>query len=108
RLSHNHLTTAMDSTNVPVVYLLDATIIEQNRILKERSRIFLSVCVQSDRVNNRYYYANNISFYLPLHRDLSEYRKRFDATAHALYPQPLRSEEHTSELQSRFDIVCRL
>src|SRR5207249_10032706 len=26
--------------------------------------------------------------------------------AHAV--QPLRSEEHTSELQSRFDLVCRL
>src|SRR5699024_12260612 len=23
-------------------------------------------------------------------------------------PKPLRSEEHTSELQSRFDLVCRL
>src|SRR5437868_15248996 len=23
-------------------------------------------------------------------------------------PQPTRSEEHTSELQSRFDLVCRL
>src|SRR5699024_12407362 len=23
-------------------------------------------------------------------------------------PRPLRSEEHTSELQSRFDLVCRL
>src|SRR5699024_11497224 len=25
-----------------------------------------------------------------------------------LLPHPLRSEEHTSELQSRFDLVCRL
>src|SRR5207249_6597041 len=26
----------------------------------------------------------------------------------ALTPPPARSEEHTSELQSRFDLVCRL
>src|SRR5438067_11089600 len=26
----------------------------------------------------------------------------------SMYPQALRSEEHTSELQSRFDLVCRL
>src|SRR5207249_12309930 len=25
-----------------------------------------------------------------------------------LFREPLRSEEHTSELQSRFDLVCRL
>src|SRR5207249_8119552 len=24
------------------------------------------------------------------------------------FPEPVRSEEHTSELQSRFDLVCRL
>src|SRR5207249_8432755 len=28
--------------------------------------------------------------------------------AHAILGQVLRSEEHTSELQSRFDLVCRL
>src|SRR5699024_12872750 len=27
---------------------------------------------------------------------------------HELTPLPKRSEEHTSELQSRFDLVCRL
>src|SRR5207249_12080332 len=32
------------------------------------------------------------------------YRQRADA----LYPNVSRSEEHTSELQSRFDLVCRL
>src|SRR5207249_6464746 len=26
----------------------------------------------------------------------------------ARHPSPVRSEEHTSELQSRFDLVCRL
>src|SRR5699024_12610703 len=28
--------------------------------------------------------------------------------ARARWPRPARSEEHTSELQSRFDLVCRL
>src|SRR5438067_12755931 len=28
--------------------------------------------------------------------------------SHPLATDPLRSEEHTSELQSRFDLVCRL
>src|SRR5207249_10345877 len=31
-------------------------------------------------------------------------RNRFDESRHLL----IRSEEHTSELQSRFDLVCRL
>src|SRR5699024_12091277 len=30
------------------------------------------------------------------------------STSLAPWPHPVRSEEHTSELQSRFDIVCRL
>src|SRR5438067_10805115 len=30
------------------------------------------------------------------------------ATTERLYLQAARSEEHTSELQSRFDLVCRL
>src|SRR5699024_11639231 len=29
-------------------------------------------------------------------------------TGEKSYPKPDRSEEHTSELQSRFDLVCRL
>src|SRR5207249_7371839 len=29
-------------------------------------------------------------------------------TVRAQYPELIRSEEHTSELQSRFDLVCRL
>src|SRR5699024_12072924 len=29
-------------------------------------------------------------------------------TKHCLAPEATRSEEHTSELQSRFDLVCRL
>src|SRR5699024_11819277 len=29
-------------------------------------------------------------------------------TAHRLFKKHLRSEEHTSELQSRFELVCRL
>src|SRR5207249_6141330 len=37
-----------------------------------------------------------------------EYATRTDATARAAYLTTLRSEEHTSELQSRFDLVCRL
>src|SRR5699024_11434075 len=31
-----------------------------------------------------------------------------DFTRVAKHPLPIRSEEHTSELQSRFDLVCRL
>src|SRR5699024_12873817 len=29
-------------------------------------------------------------------------------TSKIMFPQQMRSEEHTSELQSRFDLVCRL
>src|SRR5699024_11374270 len=37
---------------------------------------------------------------------ITELRERLAAAGH---PDPrLRSEEHTSELQSRFDLVCRL
>src|SRR5438067_10803389 len=32
----------------------------------------------------------------------------FMACGYAMYTNHLRSEEHTSELQSRFDLVCRL
>src|SRR5437868_13124461 len=35
-------------------------------------------------------------------------RRPRGVTIAALVPAPLRSEEHTSELQSRFDLVCRL
>src|SRR3712207_7149301 len=31
-----------------------------------------------------------------------------ERNGHTLYPKPLRSEEHTSELQSRQYLVCRL
>src|SRR5438067_6195261 len=34
--------------------------------------------------------------------------KRFGRRAHGLGRDARRSEEHTSELQSRFDLVCRL
>src|SRR5207302_11117123 len=39
------------------------------------------------------------------------YRERRDAMLHALqefFPAEVRSEEHTSELQSRENLVCRL
>src|SRR5438067_9287589 len=35
-------------------------------------------------------------------------RGRSSAPARGPPPRPARSEEHTSELQSRFDLVCRL
>src|SRR5699024_12799604 len=38
-----------------------------------------------------------------LHDDLTA----LDVLAHAVRGAGLRSEEHTSELQSRFDLVCR-
>src|SRR5699024_11238660 len=38
--------------------------------------------------------------------DMTRSRKRF--VAGALAASIVRSEEHTSELQSRFDLVCRL
>src|SRR5437868_10651084 len=31
-----------------------------------------------------------------------------DSRERCALPSPMRSEEHTSELQSRFDLVCRL
>src|SRR5699024_12571090 len=33
---------------------------------------------------------------------------RWESPVHMVLPSALRSEEHTSELQSRFDLVCRL
>src|SRR5699024_12507896 len=41
-------------------------------------------------------------------RQLVALREVPDAEAVLLAAQPRRSEEHTSELQSRFDLVCRL
>src|SRR2546421_3751273 len=35
-------------------------------------------------------------------------RARWHCAAAGLSPRPTRSEEHTSELQSRSDLVCRL
>src|SRR5699024_428837 len=37
-----------------------------------------------------------------------DHLKQLDAFDLLMIEQPLRSEEHTSELQSRFDLVCRL
>src|SRR5699024_12144035 len=38
-----------------------------------------------------------------LREEMYDYKKRYDRI-----PKKERSEEHTSELQSRFDLVCRL
>src|SRR5437868_12740293 len=46
-----------------------------------------------------------------LHRLRAVHRRRFRPgreTPHRRQGRPPRSEEHTSELQSRFDLVCRL
>src|SRR6267143_5706762 len=40
-----------------------------------------------------------------VHRDFDAVRRRREGNAHGLV---LRSEEHTSELQSQFHLVCRL
>src|SRR5699024_12165543 len=48
--------------------------------------------------------------------ELADYMREFDVVINALFysfnetvaKTAIRSEEHTSELQSRFDIVCRL
>src|SRR5699024_12586332 len=37
-----------------------------------------------------------------------EERRSVTLASHLLQAMPSRSEEHTSELQSRFDLVCRL
>src|SRR5699024_11928472 len=39
---------------------------------------------------------------------ISRIRERAPLPAHRGFSEPDRSEEHTSELQSRFDLVCRL
>src|SRR5699024_12409293 len=56
---------------------------------------------------NTYLFSSGINFSTP--------EKRYNATngtqcrkLHRCYPINSRSEEHTSELQSRFDLVCRL
>src|SRR5260370_13769874 len=36
------------------------------------------------------------------------FRRHFDAEVHHVIPVVLRSEEHTSELQSHLNLVCRL
>src|SRR5207249_7441665 len=43
-----------------------------------------------------------------LHALRSEHRRAGGQWRTAPRPDDLRSEEHTSELQSRFDLVCRL
>src|SRR5699024_11943835 len=45
---------------------------------------------------------------LPGRRDLNRSRKEPDFRNFGVQPAYGRSEEHTSELQSRFDLVCRL
>src|SRR5256885_6950663 len=44
----------------------------------------------------------------PAGRILERCKTRSQSTGNALYFQPLRSEEHTSELQSPCNLVCRL
>src|SRR5699024_1489604 len=39
---------------------------------------------------------------------MPNYFEPYDTTVHFITEEEMRSEEHTSELQSRFDLVCRL
>src|SRR5699024_12193627 len=57
-----------------------------------------------------YWWGRNMSTQMPLHSDdvLHTMLPLFHTNALNTFFQALRSEEHTSELQSRFDLVCRL
>src|SRR6185312_16972614 len=46
--------------------------------------------------------------YTTLFRSCGAPRRRWSARRSPRSPRPSRSEEHTSELQSRSDLVCRL
>src|SRR5699024_12775163 len=50
----------------------------------------------------------NSPVYIERIKALRKCREICTAAAHGAYLRYLRSEEHTSELQSRFDLVCRL
>src|SRR5207249_8443464 len=57
-----------------------------------------------------------VTFFYPMHKRLAKRLSATRASAISTFavtilliaPAILRSEEHTSELQSRFDLVCRL
>src|SRR5699024_12820267 len=57
-----------------------------------------------------YWWGRNMATQMPLHSDdvLHTMLPLFHTNALNTFFQALRSEEHTSELQSRFDLVCRL
>src|SRR5699024_11286944 len=45
---------------------------------------------------------------IPIRSIISDVLLRFPSQSNPYYTNLARSEEHTSELQSRFDLVCRL
>src|SRR5699024_12816799 len=66
-----------------------------------------------DMLRKAYYIEDdNMERYLTLNNSIAKLDKQFDEFSEGLDSESisyteLRSEEHTSELQSRFDLVCR-
>src|SRR5699024_12811182 len=71
--------------------------------LKREERKSLSSLLPRKNTAYQCLFTANILFFLPAKRDFPESRNNLKKCA-----ELVRSEEHTSELQSRFDLVCRL
>src|SRR2546422_2779072 len=52
--------------------------------------------------------ADELEIFRPFERDIVRYGQRGGRGGERAVPEPARSEEHTSELQSRLHLVCRL
>src|SRR5699024_12125285 len=59
-------------------------------------------------VNNTLYYVGSPNLFTELHSDIDIQKEQEIAQLQEQGKTVMRSEEHTSELQSRFDLVCRL
>src|SRR3989440_5129161 len=70
-----------------------------------RSQAVLERDIQDDCVRKGGSHSRNL---LRVKRGLDMVKVLFEHVKPTLYPQKIRSEEHTSELQSRSDLVCRL
>src|SRR5699024_1161585 len=69
---------------------------------REQAPLFVVGEVSDDK---RFSFASNTTGEKPLDYDLNDF---FGASPKTIMEDAARSEEHTSELQSRFDLVCRL
>src|SRR5699024_4282587 len=106
----NLLREGLDIPEVSLVAILDAD--KEGFLRSERSLIQTAGRAARNEHGEVYMYADNITDSMRVAIDETNRRREKQIAYNEKYnitPKTIkRSEEHTSELQSRFDIVCRL